>query len=74
MRRFRMVRFAWQMGRVARVAGRHSDIRVVPPFVFVYAYYVIRISLTKVYLYEHAPEGMLRLWRQVKPRTASPAS
>jgi glycosyltransferase involved in cell wall biosynthesis len=74
MRRFRMLRFAWQMGEVARVAGRQSNVRVVPAFVVVYAYCVIRVSLTKVYLYEHAPPGVLRLWRQMKPRTASPAS
>lgn len=71
MGRCRMLRFSWHMAGSARAAGADALVPVHPVRAFVYSYFVLRLTLTKVYLFEHAPPPVVRLWRQVKPRLAA---
>lgn len=70
MGRFRMVRFSWQLATMAEAAAQQSATRVSRGRVFVRGYITLRGTLAKVYLYEHAPRGAVRLWRQLKPSHA----
>jgi glycosyltransferase involved in cell wall biosynthesis len=66
MGRFRMVRFSWHMARVAHVAAPHEMPAARRLRIFARSYYILRLTLAKTYLYEHAPLRMVGLWRRVK--------
>ncbi len=72
MGRFRMVRFSFHMARVGRAASPRIGRPVNPLRVFAYSYVLLRSTLTKVYVYEHAPEQAVRLWRRTKPSRPEP--
>jgi hypothetical protein len=65
--RFRMVRFSWELARVAAAAdqgmARRHRMRILAT-----SYFVLRTTLARVYLYEHAPAGLVRAWRRLKPQ------
>jgi glycosyltransferase involved in cell wall biosynthesis len=73
MGRFRMVRFAGQMAMVG-ASARQAQVPVSRAGIFAYSYLVLRLSLTKVYLYEHAPAAAVRLWRRLRAEPATPPS
>ena len=70
MGRFRMVRFSWQLATMAEAAAQQSATPAGRAKVFARAYVTLRGTLAKVYLYEHAPKGAVKLWRQLKPTPA----
>lgn len=72
MGRFRMVRLSLEMSRVAGTAEQYMDRPVDRLRILAYSYMLLRFTLTKVYLYEHAPAQVARLWRQVKPAQPGP--
>lgn len=72
MGRFRMIRFSWQLAKMAGAAAKHARNPTHGVRVFAYSYFVLRLTLVKVYLYEHAPGIAVRLWRLVKPRQPEP--
>jgi glycosyltransferase involved in cell wall biosynthesis len=69
--RFRMVRFSWEL---AKVAGAAAEAGMAPRHrlrILGSSYVVLRATLARVYLYEHAPAGLVRFWRRLKPEQQS---
>lgn len=72
--RFRMVRLAWELGKAAASASRHTGLPARRAWTFAYSYFLLRSTFTKMYLYRRAPVGAVRLWRRVKGGNGSRVS